>query len=212
MKKIFVIMLLFLLTSCVKQTDITMKVMAYTGDVKINSHSLAEINMLLHQGDKIETLSKSFCDIIINEKNILHLYPNTVLVLDISKKKSIITIESGWIGGVTRKIFTDDGIYIIKTPAVLATVRGTSFCIKVEDANNTYFCTCNGSIELQGKNNVKKEIVTAAHHSARRFTLENNDVMKIDNNPGMLYHNDGSVEKLAEIINEKIDWNVADTH
>ena len=212
MKKICILLSFCLTLSCAKQVKLDMKILSYTGTVTVNTKAVKEINMALNRGDAVETMADSSCDIIINDKNILRLTPNTKLVLKISDRESILQLEKGWLAGVTRKVFSKEGKYIIETPTVTAAVRGTSFCIKVENENSTYFCTCNGSIELTGKSSSKAETVTAAHHAARKFSIDKSGALIEDNNPGLLYHTDSGVEEMAKKIGETIDWNKPDTH
>ncbi len=210
MKKISLILSLCITLSCSKQIKVDMKILNYTGRVTVNTVIVKDTQTALKTGDLIETMDNSICDIIINEKNIIRLNPGSKLKLNISE--STLILEKGWLGAVTRKIFTDTGKFIVKTPTVTAAIRGTSFCIKVENEKSTYFCTCNGSIELKGEASSINETVTAAHHAARRFILDKSGAIIEDNNPGLLYHADNSVEVLAGIINEKIDWNIPDIH
>jgi len=157
-------------------------------------------------------MADSTCDIIINDKNILRLKPDSKLILRISEKENILQLDKGWMAGVTRKVFTKEGKFLIKTPTVTAAIRGTSFCLKIENEKSSYFCTCNGSIELKGKNSEKTETIEAAHHSARRFLVDKTGALIEDNNPGMLYHTDSGVEEIAKIINETVDWSKPDIH
>jgi len=189
-----------------------MRILSYTGTVFVNTNVVKKINMALSQGDAIETRIDSTCDIIINEKNILRLKPDTKLILKISSGESILQLDKGWLAGVTRKVFSKEGKFTIKTPAVTAAVKGTSFCIKVENEKSTYFCTCNGSIELTGVSSSQSETVTAAHHAARRFSIDKSGALIEDNSPGLLYHEDTAIEDMAKKINETIDWNTPDTH
>jgi hypothetical protein len=106
--------------------------------------------------------------------------------------------------GVTRKVFTREGRYIVKTPTVTAAIRGTSFCLKVEDLQSAYFCVCNGTINLKGSHEDHGDNVSAKHHAARRYRVLDGET-QIDE-AGMLYHGDKDLEELAKIINEKIDW------
>ncbi len=212
MSKISLILILGLTISCAKQVKVDMKILSYTGKVTVNSNAVTGINMAINQGDAIETFGESSCDIIINDKNILRLKPDTKLTINISDKENTLLLEKGWLAGVTRKAFTSEGKFLIKTPTVAAAVRGTSFCLKVENEKSTYFCTCNGSIELTGESSTRSETVEAAHHAARRFSIDKTGALIQDNNPGMLYHTDSGVEEIAKVIGESIDWNKADTH
>ncbi len=193
-----------------QQNIITIKISAYTGVVKVNNQPVLAINKEIKQGDIVETMPDATCDIIINEKNILRLKPDTKLILYLSGKQAKLNLQKGWLAGVTRKIFSKEGKYTIETPTVTAAVRGTSFCLKVENEKSTYFCVCNGTIELKGEKSTRSEKVEAAHHVARRFLIDNNGFLVEDNNPGMLYHDDHGIEEMAKIINESVNWGKPD--
>jgi hypothetical protein len=212
MKKLCILVSLLFLVSCAKQVRVDMKILSYTGKVTVNAQPVTKINMILNQGDAIETIGESTCDIIINDKNILRLKPDTKLTINISDKESVLKLDKGWMSGVTRKVFTKEGKFLIKTPTVVASVRGTSFCLKVENEKSTYFCTCNGSIDLKGEASTRSETVEAAHHSARRFSLDKTGALIEDNNPGMLYHTDSGLEEIAKVIGETVDWSKPDKH
>jgi ferric-dicitrate binding protein FerR (iron transport regulator) len=212
MKKISLILIFCLTLSCAKQVKVDMKILSYTGKVTVNSNAVTSINTVINHGDAIETIGESTCDIIINDKNVLRLKPDTKLTINLSDKESTLLLEKGWLAGVTRRAFTKEGKFLIKTPTVAAAVRGTSFCLKVENEKSTYFCTCNGSIELTGESSSRSETVEAAHHAARRFTIDKTGALIQDNNPGMLYHTDSGVEEIAKVIGETIDWSVPDKH
>lgn len=212
MKNIFPVICLCLILSCAKQTKLDMKISSYTGSIYVNTASVSKTDFPLKQGDIVETTADSSCDIIINEKNILRLKPNSRIVLKISDKESTIQLDKGWLAGITRKIFTTQGKFNVITPTVTAAIRGTSFCLKVENDTSTYFCTCNGTIELLGKGSSSAESITAAHHSGRRFSLDSKGSLIEDNSVGLLYHEDKGLEEMASVIKETIDWDKPDTH
>ncbi len=212
MKKFCILMTLCLTLSCAKQVRMEMKILSYTGNVTVNTNTVTAVNMVINQGDAIETFKDSSCDIIINDKNILRMKPDTKLIINLSDNGGVLKLEKGWLAGVTRKVFTKEGRFTIQTPTVTAAVRGTSFCLKVENEKSTYFCTCNGSIELTGEKSSMSETVVAAHHAARRFSIDKSGGLIEDNNPGMLYHMDSGVEELAKVIGETIDWSKPDKH
>jgi len=210
MRKITILFTIIFFISCGKGGEIKTVITAFSGQVKVNSNSVSNTGIIIKPGDTIETGDRSFCDIKINEKNILRIKDNSRLVLHVTATDSFLKLEKGWLAGVTRAKFTSEGKYKIKTPTVAAAVRGTSFCVKVEDEKNTYFCVCNGTINLAEGEKTGGEDVTASHHSARRYTMESGGNIKTDINPGMLYHTDEGLADLAGVINEKIDWSRPD--
>lgn len=206
MNKLTLLFTIIIFLSCGKSGDIKTVLTAYAGSVKINSSAVSGTGVSIKPGDVIETGDKSFCDIMINEKNILRIKENSRVILHVTSKDSFIRIDRGWLAGVTKAKFTTEGRYRINTPTVAAAVRGTSFCAKVEDEKNTYFCVCNGTINLTEGGKTSGEDVSAAHHSAKRYSLSSDGSIRTDSNPGMLYHNDAGLEELAGLVKEKIDW------
>lgn len=180
------------------------------GDITVNGQKGIAIGRKIAFGDSIETGEKSFCEITVNEKNIFRIGAGSKLTYKISTDSNLIEVERGWFAGVTRKIFTKQLEYLIKTPTVTAGVRGTSYCAKVESANKTYFCVCNGTIELKDDPGKPGEKVAAAHHAARRFTRDKSGKIATDKNPGLLYHDDKGLEALAKKIGESVDWTKVD--
>lgn len=188
------------------------KIIFTLGQVTLNGKAIAGAYSPVTAGDIIETGKDSVCDLQIGEKSVFRVGKETRMIYSISKDTSAFELEKGWLAGITRKKFTEKGIYTITTPTVVASVRGTSYCIKVENPQSTYFCVCNGTIGLQGKGDVPKKDITAAHHAGARFSLENDGSLKIDEKAGMLYHGDDVIETLMTKINETIDWSVPDAH
>jgi hypothetical protein len=205
------LLIVIIFVSCSKKIDFAPKIGLFSGDVKVNGKIVMTGTPIIY-GDKIETGDKSFCEIKLNSKSVLRLGLNSELIFRISEKENTLELQKGWLSGITRKIFTRQGMYLVKANAMVASVRGTSFCVKTEGADKTYFCVCNGKIELAGSDESQREMVYAPHHAARRFIRKKDGSVNIDKNPGLLYHTDENVEELARSINEKIDWTIADTH
>src|SRR5208337_3696635 len=109
------------------------------GKVMLNSEILKTSGMPVKFGDTIATGPDSLCDIIILGKNILRIGSNSKLIYRVSSYENTLQLDSGWMSGVTKKIFTPEGKYLIKTPTVTASIRGTSYCIKIENPESTYF-------------------------------------------------------------------------
>jgi len=213
MKKISILLLLLLVSfsfACIKKSGIKAQIHAYSGIVTVNKIPVMGTGIPVIFGDRVETGDKSFCTILVGDKNIFRLGANSSLVFNISRENNILLLEKGWFSGVTRKAFTRQARYFIKSPTVMASIRGTSYCAKVEDTANTYFCVCNGSIDLADSLRGNGETVSASHHTARRFTRDAKGGITVDRNPGMLYHDDAGVESLAGVINEEIDWTAPD--
>lgn len=177
----------------------------YAGTVTINGIPVTGVGQKIKFGDIIATGDSGICKILIEDKTILQLKKNSELVYEISKINSVLQINKGWLAGITRKSFSFSKKYIIKTPTVTAAIRGTSYCIKIESADSSYFCVCNGTINLSGKGSNGGEDVQASHHKARRFKKDESGTILAEE-AKMLYHGDEVIENLAKEIGETVDW------
>jgi hypothetical protein len=181
----------------------------YVGKVTINGKEVTKTGEKINFGDVIATGKNGICKIKVNDKAIVQLKKNSELVFRVSQKEAVLHLKKGWLAGITKKPFNESREYKIKTPTVLAAVRGTSYCIKVENSDSSYFCVCNGTINLAAKDSKNGEDVKAAHHKARRFKKAKDGSIKVEK-AKMLYHGDKGIEALAKDIHEKINWNKAD--
>lgn len=206
---IIIAIVVSLVAGCSKTAGIDATIIALGGEVTLNG-AKPSLGSKIAFGDAIETGEKSFCEIVVKDKNVFRMGASTRLVFRVSADSNILQLDRGWFAGITRKLFTKQQRYLVKTPTVTAGVRGTSYCIKVEKPESTYFCVCNGTIDLADNSAQPGELVTAAHHMGRRFSREKDGRIAIDKNPGMLYHDDAGLEALAKKIGETIDWTKPD--
>lgn len=166
----------------------------------------AKVGQMVRPGAVISTKGNSLCEVIFDDKNIVRVNPGSSVVMHISKTVRRIEIQSGGVASVLKKL-TKDG-FAIQTPTTAASIRGTSFFIKVEDPQNTYLCDCNGIITVQDINKKTKRKISASHHKAVRITRKGDTI--VINDAGMKYHRDANIEKLAQKIGVTIDWNSVD--
>ena len=203
-----IFVLIIIISSCTpKQNDTidTMKadLVFLIGDVTVNNVS-AKPGTPIVDGDIIETKAQSSARIKIGEKTLIQIKENSNLVYKMDSENAL-QLNSGWMSGITRgKLLKQE--YIIKTPTMIAAVRGTSYCLKVENPKSTYFCTCNGSIHQHGVGDEDNaEVITAIHHSGRRYSAGSDGAITTEV-AGMLYHTDADIEEIAKLINETVDW------
>lgn len=180
-------------------------ILTYSGDVKINTKS-AKRGTIVKYGDVITTHNNSSCEIVVDKKNIFRLQANSKMIFKISKTENQIILEKGWLSGVSKTNFTSQGDFYINTPTAVAGIRGTAFCLKIESPIKTYFCVCNGIINLKTANGSTNETISSAHHAARRYIRDDDGNIKVDTNQTLDYHTDQTLEKLAKKINVTIDW------
>lgn len=172
------------------------------GEVSING-AIAQLRSVVSDNDIIKTGKNSYCDVVFNKGNIFHLEPDTVIVIKMSETR--FEIKSGAMAAVfsrLKNILPKKKMLTLHTPSASAGIRGTVFYIRVEDQNNSYICTCNGTLELNS--GTKSFWNTSKHHKAFRFTKEN-DSIKVSS-AGLLYHTDAEMDHLAGEINTTIPW------
>ena len=106
MKKLFLIILGLALVSsgfsgCKKSQRITAEasIYFYSGDVTINGSAVTETGIKIKYGDAISTGTKTICKIKIDDKTMLQMKDNTVLIYKISRNESVLQIDSGWLAG-----------------------------------------------------------------------------------------------------------------
>ena len=204
MKAIIISLILFL--SCTNGSFNDKPVIsAVAGNLTVNGKAEKTGTVIKH-GDVIETGTNSFCEITLNKRSIIKLSQNTVFVFNISESENNFELKSGSLTGLTRKKFTKQGDYNIKTPTGIAAIRGTAYFIHIESPDSTYFCVCNGTVSIKGET---EETITSTHHKAMRITKKPGSKLSSGKNAPLLYHTDADIEKLADKIGEKINWNNA---
>ena len=144
------------------------------GDVTVNG-SPAEIDQAISESVVIKTGAASECELVFNRKNIIHIQENSLFRMDPDSSAPIVKLEEGSMVGVVKKLVrtTSEYGFGIESPTVVVGVRGTSFFIKVESADSTYVCSCNGTIHTEASDGSKAQDITAAHHQAVRISLQN---------------------------------------
>jgi len=183
-------------------------VVFFEGDVRIDGRQ-AEIGAVLAAKALIETGSGASCEIVFDRKNALRVGQNAVASLDFSGPVKQVSLTKGGLTSVLRKLGKASGgdRFRVTTPTVVAGVRGTSFCIWV-DESSTYVCACNGSVRTIDAKGSNAQDLSAAHHVARNYVSKDG---AIEVSPaGVEHHSDASVESLAARIEERLDWSKLD--
>lgn len=163
----------------------------------------------------LETGKDSLAEIVFNDKNALRLGPLTLMTLDISTLSRVLTVERGTLTAVLRKLnVAGGGTLRVRTPNLVAGVRGTSFCAWVaKEGAQTYLCCCNGTIEIAPKDGVPATETQSSHHTAVLFAGVGDESREVpvpdDFDPR---HDDGDLESLASRIGETMDWTTLESH
>ena len=176
------------------------------GTVKVNGQSV-DIGARIPDGATLITGPDALAEIVFANKNILHIGAGSIVTLDLSKLQRTVNLEQGSVGAVLRKLDRlAGGSLDVRTKSAVAAVRGTTFFSQYEPEkpDTSYYCICNGKIELANPDGAAAAAVSAAHHEAhvRTMTAEGaNDVAGT-----LVGHDDKLMEAMAARIGETIDW------
>jgi len=189
---------------CNKQPEMVQgRIVFLVGNVTING-SPAKAKNIVSTGDVITTGLNSKVDIVFQDTNIVRIGADSQVTLDFLNKKA--SIQKGSFAAVLKglKENQESGFHI-QTPVTAAAVRGTTLYTEVLDQDRTYFCDCNGIIEVEGKNGEARQLLQASHHKALLFQ---NQAGVVNVTPStLLNHTDKELEELAQKIGQNIDWN-----
>ncbi len=191
-----------------KAAAIRASVVFVEGEVKIDG-TPAEIGRELGAKAEVLTGTGASCEIVFDGKNAVRVGQDSSATLDFSGLVKEVAIKKGGLTSVLRKLghIADSDSFRVTTPTAVAGVRGTSFCVWVEEGL-TYVCACNGSVHTIDAAGANALDLSAAHHTAREYTKKGSATLV--SNAGIEHHSDASVESLAARIGEKIDWTKKD--
>ncbi|QEN08419.1 hypothetical protein EXM22_10640 [Oceanispirochaeta crateris] len=209
---LILLMPLFFMMSCLEEKQkvsppqsVTGKIIGMEGDVKLEG-KIVETGDSVPDGSVITTSLDGYCEIQFLGSNIIKIYEDSIL--RISFTDSTISLDRGAAAAVLRNIGTliqnMDDVFTIQSGTVVAGIRGTSFYMQREDADTSYFCLCNGEIDLSDSNGKFSQPMKNIHHGAVRISEKDNQI-EVSRAP-MLYHTDSDMEALASRIGEKMDW------
>jgi hypothetical protein len=179
------------------------------GDVTSNGRAVDTGDLLLGP-TLLKTGDAATIEMVFGGRNVFRLGPNSVLKIDFSELQKTVTLNQGVFTSVLKKLSQATGAapFLLKTPTANAGVRGTSFHVQV-DGNQTYFCTCNGSVTLEDGTPAQQIDLTNAHHGARIFTKEADGSISVKE-AGIIGHSDASIISLANRIGVEVDWTKPD--
>lgn len=174
------------------------------GDVTVDGKE-AQIGQTIRRGATIQTGPASVCEITWGNENIVQIQEKTLAILDVGSFTPGIRLESGSVAAVMNRVdaVSRRGTFRVKTPSAAAGVRGTVFFVKVEDRSNTYVCACYGAVGVTPPLGAQTELA-ANRHIARRFTRAGLASRSVP--AGLLYHDDRSIDALAQRIGYTVPW------
>ena len=175
------------------------------GDVTIDDKP-AVAGQKLEANFTVQTGDSSYCAIVFNKRNIMHIDAGSFAVIDLGKTIKEVKLERGVFASALRNIekSIDGDRFVVTTPTAVAGVRGTVFFVKVENEESSYICTCNGILHINDADGDNDQMVASAHHTAFRYLARDGDIDT--EGATMLYHTDEMMELGASRIGESIDW------
>lgn len=190
-------------------------ILAYAeGTVTMNGKELS-IGDPIEPNATVQTGVDSLAEIVFDDKNAIRMGQSTLMTLDVSTLSRVITVERGVLTAVLRKLGTASGASLkIRTPNLVAGVRGTSLCAWVaKDGSQTYLCCCNGTIEVAPTEGAPTKRQQSTHHVAVLYSEIGAASAEVpvpaDFDPR---HGDGDLESLAARIGETMDWTTLESH
>lgn len=181
----------------------------FEGQVTVDGQP-GKLGAVLTAQSLIVTGPDGLAELTIGPRNILKLGPSASLRLDLTKPIREVQLDQGALTSVLRglpKLLGKDDSFRVRTPAIVAGVRGTSFFIQAE-GEKTYLCACNGSVSAEPGNGQPDVDLVAHHHAAREFAKTAGGLTITE--AGMIYHTDDDLNSLAQKIGQTIDWTKPD--
>jgi ferric-dicitrate binding protein FerR (iron transport regulator) len=184
------------------------EVVFYEGEVLINGQE-PEIGDRLGTSFVVQTGKGSRCDIVFNSGNALSVGQNALVDFDFGSQVASVRVDRGGLSSVLKKLsqVTGTDAFTVQTATAVAGVRGTSFCVWV-DESSSYICACNGVVHIQDSTGGNGELLEAAHHTARYFSKSGESTKK--ETAGMRHHTDDLLQSVASRIGYVIDWTTID--
>ncbi len=211
------------LTACTPRTTETGKpakaaeagpcTLVYSEGIVTMDGKTIEAGTVIVDGSLLETDSSGFAEMVFNDKNIIKMGPDSAMRLEMKTLKRVVHVESGTFTAVLRKLDKlAGGSLEVRTPNAVAGVRGTSFFARYTPGDTqTYFCTCNGTLEMARADGTLPLTKTANYHDKTIYSGDAASTVLLpipaDFNMG---HSSRDLDALAARIGEKIDWTKAE--
>jgi catechol 2,3-dioxygenase-like lactoylglutathione lyase family enzyme len=174
------------------------------GKVTVNG-SPGELGMQVPEGAWIETGAAGRCDIVFTGNNVIRVFPDSRVKIDIPGGKA--ELERGALGAVFKRLQTllaDGSRFELTSPTVAAGVRGTVFYLRSPNPGETYFCTCNGRVDLRDpEGGHLHETANPAHGALWYRRVEGEYRVEAD---GLRFHDNALMNSIAGRVDTEIPW------
>ncbi|MCK9330049.1 MAG: FecR domain-containing protein [Candidatus Cloacimonetes bacterium] len=181
MKYLNLLIILFLFVGLFSESPIAV-IAGMKGDVSVfrnEEKNTIKTGDLLYNADEVSSGIESFASIrFVDNGATAKLFPNSVLIIQgefIDGKLSKRNILNK--GSFLSKVNVDSGQYLVETPNIVASVKGTEFLVGYENLLSYIFVN-SGEVEIENK--ITGDFLTAKNGQGYSIN-ENGDISDIDN-------------------------------
>ena len=102
----------------------------------------AQVNMMLHSGDRVKTLMQSRMELILDNRSFIRITENTLLhmeKMEMEEKKTVnrFALSIGRLWTKVTRFVSPSSSYNINTPTAISAVYGTTYDLRVDEAGGT---------------------------------------------------------------------------
>jgi hypothetical protein len=163
-----------------------------SGRVFVNNDR-ADFGDAVKEGDVVRTGPGSEAEIEIRDYAVFHIKEESTVRIDDVFLNPRVDVKKGWFLAIIKK----GTQFEAGTPLVLAGVRGTVMFMNVLSDDETYFCDCNGRIDLKDRDSGSIVENVVAHYHKSLALRRSGGELDIGS-AGMLYHHDEDILKMAD--------------
>jgi hypothetical protein len=180
------------------------------GDVKVNDQA-ATLSTSIKPGDVLQTGANSQLIFVVNTHSMILRGDSRMVIEKPAQAPADNSVASAIIGGlrlITGKVLSVSRNSPMRVTTSTATIgiRGTGFYVE-SDPEQTYFCTCYGSTDVQATNDPdSKEQVTAAHHERPLYIVKDGGAGKNIRNAPFLNHSDQELSLIETLVGRKVPF------
>jgi hypothetical protein len=174
------------------------------GEVTLDG-SAAEVGDRVPEGTVVETGDTARCDIVFGGKNVIRVYADTRVRLDLPAGSA--EMAHGAIGAVfdrLKSLVTNGNGFTFASPTVVAGVRGTVFYLRTRNPGETYFCTCHGRVDLEDPKGGHRHETENTNHGAYWYRSTEEGYRTAEET--LLFHDSAMMDDIAERIGVTIPW------
>ncbi|MDR7306951.1 hypothetical protein [Rhodoferax saidenbachensis] len=178
-----------------------------SGDVKVNDKP-ATLSTPIKPGDTLQTAKNSEVIFVVNTHSMI-LRGDSKLVIEAPAEPPADTSVAGYIIGglrmVTGKLLSvsrNSPMHVTTSTSTIG-IRGTGFYVEA-DPEQTYFCTCYGSTEVQANDDPEsREQVVASHHDRPLYIVKDGGTGKNIRNAPFVNHTDQELALIETLVGRK---------